>query len=136
MSDPALPLQAAIVTALKSGGGIAGVGARVYDEPPVKAAFPYVVVGDCHVVGDDNDCADASEVFSQVHAWSRASEPDYWSELKTIAGALRDRLRAEPVLAGFIVTVVQFEQVQYLRDPDGLTRHAVIEHRYLITHTS
>lgn len=132
MSDPMLPLQAAIVAALKATGGIAGVGARVYDEPPPKAAFPYIVVGDGHLIGDDNDCADASEIFSQVHVWSRATD---YVETKTIAAAVRDRLKAVPALDGFIVTVVQLEQEQFLRDPDGLTRHAVIEHRYLVTHT-
>jgi Protein of unknown function (DUF3168) len=131
MSDPSLPLQAAIVAQLKAGGGIAGVGDRVFDEPKPTSQFPYIVVGDMQVEGDDSDCADASVVFSQVHVWSRAKD---FIECKTIAAAARDRLKAVPALAGFIVTVAAFEQARVMRDPDGITRHGVVEHRYLIIH--
>jgi hypothetical protein len=43
-------------------------------------------------------------------------------------------LKTYPVLDGFEVTVADFVQAQYLRDPDGKTRHAVIEFRFLISH--
>jgi hypothetical protein len=39
-------LQAALVAALGAADGIEGVASGVYDGPPARAAFPYVVVGD------------------------------------------------------------------------------------------
>lgn len=139
MSDPALALQGAIITALKASGGV-GTAARVYDtvpSPPPSGQpdtrFPYIRVGDDQVTGDDtDDCEDLSEVFSRIHVWSRATG---WPEAKTIAGAIRARLRsATMTLSGFTVDVVEFVQAQYLEDPDGITRHAVVEFRFLITH--
>lgn len=143
MSDPSLPLQGAIVAALKANGALPDVvGKRVYDQPPDDkvaktksgALFPYITVGDGQVLGDDTeDCGDGSEVFVQIDAWSRA--PGY-PEVKQISAAIRAALKPVPILAGFTVDVVEFQSCQYLRDPDGLTRHAAITFRYLITHSS
>lgn len=139
MSDPCAALQMAIVTALKADAALdALIEGRVYDfvPDPVKPAttptFPYLTVGDGQVIGDDNDCADQSEVFFQVHAWSR--KPGY-PEVKSIAGAVRSAIKAAALsLAGFTITVTQFTQSRFIKDPDGLTRHAVVEFRFLITH--
>jgi hypothetical protein len=133
VSDPSYALQVAIFDALKADATLAGfIGARVYDSVPEGAAFPYVTVGDGQVVGDDNECADGSEVFFQCHAWSRATG---YPEVKKIAAALRSALRSATLtLAGFDVGLVEFTQTQFLKDPDGLTSHAVVEFRFLITH--
>lgn len=132
MSDPALLLQGALVAALKATGGI-GTGARVYDAVPDAPVFPYTRVGDTQVIGDDTDCGDESEVFIRIHAWSRAIG---WPEVKSIAGNIRTRVKAAALtLSGFTVDVIEFVQTQYLEDPDGLTRHAVIEFRFEISHS-
>lgn len=135
MSDPSLLLQKKIVDLLKESGALPDVVAgRVFDEPPTVALFPYVTVGDGQVLGDDTDgCGDASEVIVQVDAWSRAVG---YPEVKGIAAAIRGKLKTVPVISGFVVTVVEFQQCQFLRDPDGKTRHAAIQFRYLITHLS
>lgn len=131
MSDPGLALQGALVTALKATGGV-GTGARVYDDVPASPTFPYVQIGDDQVLGDDVECAELSEVFTRIHVWSRAVG---FVETKTIAGAVRARIRATNFsLSGFTVKEVEFVQIQYLRDPDGQTRHAVIEIHFLIQH--
>lgn len=143
MSDPSLALQGAIVATLKGNGALPPVvAARVYDEVPAEkervdktgAAFPYVTVGDGQVLGDDTeDCGDGSEVFVQIDAWSRAVG---YPEVKAIAAAIRTALKALPTLSGFDVSVVEFQQCQFLRDPDGKTRHAALQFRYLITHAN
>jgi hypothetical protein len=52
-----------------------------------------------------------------------------------MAAAIRGALKATPlVLTGFVVTVTEYVQTIFLRDPDGLTRHARVEFRFLITH--
>lgn len=131
MSDPSLPLQAAIVKALKDAGIASG---RVYDPIPDNPTFPYVTVGDDQVVGDDDDCGDGSIVFTRIHGWSHAIG---YPEVKALAAAVRTAIKnATLTLSGFTVVVTEFVQTQYLKDPDGLTRHAVVEMRFLITHDS
>jgi hypothetical protein len=133
MSDPSAVLQSAIIAALKADATLSGfIAGRVYDPVPSGFVFPYVTVGDGQVVGDDNECADGSEVFFQCHAWSRT--PGY-SEVKKIAAAIRSALRSATLtLTGFDVGLAEFTQTQFLKDPDGLTSHAVVEFRFLITH--
>jgi hypothetical protein len=136
-ADPALPLQDALIKMLRNDSAIkALVDARVFDEPPAPAAavFPYVTLGDDQIIGDDaEDCGDGSEVFAHIHVWTRT--PGF-VKTKEISAAIRNVLKTYPVLEGFEVTVVEFEQVQYLRDPDGKTRHGVLEFKFLISHTS
>lgn len=129
MSDPTLAVQGAIVAALKAAPAIAS--GRVYDHVPEAATFPYVNVGEGDTVGDDNGCWDASEVNVSVHVWSRAIG---FPEAKEIAAEVRRRCRTEFILAGFTVTSAEHVTTRFLRDPDGLTSHAVVELRYLVDH--
>lgn len=129
MPDPSLALQGAQVAALKAGPAVAG--GRIYDTVPESPTFPYVTVGEGDAVGDDNECWNATEFNSQVHVWSRAVG---FPECKTIAALVRDRLTAEFTITGFKVTEAEYVTARYLRDPDGLTNHAVVELRYLIDH--
>lgn len=137
MSDPSFALQVANVGILRGNSGVTDlVGERVYDSVPEKPTFPYLTLGESHVLGDDSeDCGDASEVFAQLHAWSQSVKGGF-TEVKRIASAVRSAMKIPPALDGFTVTVIEYVQTQYLRDPDGITRHAMIEYRYLISHTS
>lgn len=133
MSDPSYALQAAVIPRLKGNSGVSAlVAARIYDEVPTAASFPYITVRGGQVTGDDNECADVSEVFFQIHAW--AIPPGAGSSVKKIAGAIRDAMKAPLTLAGFDVQVQEYQQTQWLDDPDGLTRHAMVEFRFIIVH--
>lgn len=134
MSDPSLELQGALVALFSTANGGAGVGVadRVFDSVPEGAAFPYIRVGDAHVLGDDDECEQISEVVERIHVWSRATG---WPEAKAIVAKIRDALRASTItLADFNVDSVQFVQTLFLEDPDGISRHAVLEVRFLISH--
>lgn len=133
MSDPAYALQVVIFGLLNDPSP--PLVPRVYDSVPPNPVFPYVTIGECQVLGDDTeDCGDGSEVFVQIHAWSRAVG---FPEVKHLAAAIRTTLRrATYSLSGFDVTVAEYQQTRFLRDPDGKTSHAVVEFRYLITHTN
>lgn len=128
MSDPSLAVQGAVVAALKAADV---AGDRIYDRVPVNPTFPYITIGGGDTIGDDNDCWGASEVFVQVHVWSRTIG---FPECKTIAGQVRDALSSELTLANFRNAVAGFLTTRHFRDPDGLTSHAVVEFRYLIDH--
>lgn len=131
MSDPSLELQAAIVAALKNSPAVTAlVGNRIYDAVPSNATFAYISLGDCQVLPDKADCLDGAEVFLQVDVWSRAVG---YPESKTIAKAVVDKLDDQPLtVAGHDVVIFEHQSTQYLRDPDGLTRHAAVSMRALI----
>lgn len=141
MSDPALPLQNAIETALRASAtlktamGLANV--RLYSmSAPTNALFPYVVIGEDQIIDDSHECSESSEVITTVHAWSRAADAEVVgaarSQAKSMAAAIRSVVKAIDTVTGFNVTLVDFESTRHLTDPDGLTAHAVVEHRFLL----
>lgn len=135
MSDPSEKLQQAIVARLKGDAAlIAAIDKRVYDEVPESATFPYLSTNGGQVLGDDDDCAEQSEITYQVHVWTQP--PFAGVTMKRIAGLVRAAMRAPLALAGFDLLVQEFVQSQWLDDPDGQTRHAVVEFRFVIVHTS
>ena len=151
--DPSDALQGAIYQALIAAGwpnDILGTGDvtdrfRVFDRITptqtagtnitgnVKAAFPYLQLGEVQVIGDFADCVDGSEVFFDVHVWSQAVG---YPECKQLASIVRATLHeAELELDGFNVVDIQFQDTRYIRDPDGITSHAVVNFRALIDAT-
>lgn len=129
MSDPSLELQAALVAILSGNIGVA-VANRVYDQPPAPVppattvAFPYVTLGDCQVVPDKAGCIDGVEVYPQIDVWSRKVG---YVETKTIVKAILALLDDQQLAVdGFDVVFFQIQSIHYLRDPDGLTRHAAL----------
>lgn len=129
MSDPSLELQEAIISALKGNIG-AAVGDKIFDEPPVNPTFPYVTLGACQILPDKADCIDGVIAYPIIDVWSQDSG---FSETKTIAKAITDLLDDQPMdLPSFSVIVFEVETVHYLRDPDGLSRHAAITFHSLI----
>jgi hypothetical protein len=132
MNDPSLPLQGALVTALKADVDVAAIVAdRVYDMPPGPTpTFPYVSWGSAQVLPEKFDCIEGTEIHLTIDAWSR--QPGY-PEVKRIADAVISAIDEQPpTISGFSVLELQLEQVNYLADPDGLTRHASIVFRALI----
>lgn len=128
MSDPALAIQGAIHSAL-AGAGVCG--GRIYDSVPEEPEFPYVAIGTGDTVNADTSCFDSSEVNATVHVWSREVG---WPEAKGIAGTIRALLNTELAISGFRVVVAEHVITRWLNDPDGLTKHAVLEFRYLTDH--
>lgn len=129
MSDPSLELQQVLIDTLKGNVGNA-VGDRVLDEPPANPIFPYITLGQCQVLPDKADCIDGVAAYPVVDIWSQEKG---FVELKTITKAVLALLDDQPLqVPGFAVVVFEFESVNYLRDPDGLTRHAAITFHSLI----
>lgn len=130
MSDPSLPLQDALIKALRADGVLPAVDKRVFDQVSSSATYPYVSLGDCQVLPDKAGCIDGVEVFPQIDVWSRKVG---YAEAKEIGAAIVAALDDQPIeVAGFNVSVFELSSVQYLRDPDGLTRHGAITFRALL----
>lgn len=125
-----MELQAALVAALK-GVSPQIAGARIYDAVPANPVFPYVSLGDCQVLPDKADCIDGTEVYPVIDVWSRAvGYPETKGIVKQILAVLDD----QPIsISGFNAIVFQFDRVDYVRDPDGLTRHGSIAFHAFIT---
>ena len=136
MSDPSLALQGAVVARLKGSAPLAAlIGDRVFDEVKGGANFPYLSVGDGQVIGDDDECSETSEVTFQIHAWSRSPTDPGYPKVKSILSAVRTAMRAPLDVPGFDLLLQEFTQTQFVREPDGgLTRHALIEYRFIIVH--
>jgi hypothetical protein len=129
MSTAAVALHAAIHDALVADSALATLlgGAKVYDEVPRQAAFPYVTLGECIIT----DCSTGTEPGLEhqltLHAWSRHGGH---SEAHEIAGALLAALDDAPLtLAGHHLVNLRFALADIRREADGRTYHALVRFR-------
>lgn len=126
MSDASLPLQKAIVAALKAHAGLTAlVGGRVYDGVPRSAAKPYVSYGPSDVLTEEADEYEGFDESLQIDAWSAGPGR---VEIKKIGRAIHDALHETALSLDESQRLVALtvEQVRYLTEPDGLTQHAAV----------
>lgn len=126
MASPSLELQGAIVARLKASAGLAAlVNGRIFDIVPKDAAFPYITVGEGDETSNDADCIDGFELSVDIDVWTR--DPPGFPPAKRISDEVRKALKS-PDLALPTNALVDFRhrQTRFLRDPDGLTSHAVM----------
>jgi hypothetical protein len=121
ISDPSIPLQAAIVAALKASGSAAGT--RVYDAVPPSPTFPYISLGNVQVISEKAECVEGAEVYVTIDAWSRAVGK---VELKQIGAKIILALdNAGLSSANVTINCCELDDVNYIDDPDGSTSHGV-----------
>ena len=131
MISHSLEVQGEVITRLKAFPALAAlVNGRIYDQPSEVPTFPYVSWGPDQSVEQDADCLISFEMSIQIDAWSRAVG---YPEVKEIAEAVREALHDYelPLVENALVSL-QHRQTRNLRDPDGLTSHAVIEFTALV----
>jgi hypothetical protein len=122
-------LRAAIHAALSEHAPLAALlgGAKIYDEPPASAAFPYVTLGEARVsdfsAGDDP----GEEHQITLHAWSRQGGH---REAHVIAGTLLQALDDAPLMPeGHHLVNLRFSLADIRREADGRTYHASVRFR-------
>lgn len=125
MIDPSLALQDALVARLKAAAGVTAlVGTKVYDAVPPTAARPYVNVGKPQLLPDKSDCVDGVRAAFPIHGWADGPKS---VQIKQLGAAMLAALdEAELAVSGHRVVFCEFEQVQYLDDPDPNVQHVVI----------
>jgi len=131
LTDPRYDLQRAVVQALKSAADVSAiVEDRIYDRVPrakdgsINATFPFVSIGDTQLLPELAECTDAAETALTLHAWSRAvGFPEALRLAAAVTAALHD---VDIPLQGGALQSLLLESSQVLRDPDGLTSHAVL----------
>ncbi len=132
MALMSLPLQGAIMTALKADAGVAAlVATRVLDDvpsdPDSPPPFPYIVYGAASSVEAGASDFDAQAETVTLHGWSQY---DGQKQAKQILAAIYAVLHdaSLPITGGTLVNL-RFADMQTLRDPDGETYHGVIRFR-------
>lgn len=133
MIDPSLELQRVIYNTLSGAAAVyAIVGEsppRIYDHVPEDAAKPYISFAPPQVLPDKADCIDGAETFFTVDGWSDGPGS---VEIKQLGAAIAGALDlVEFVLTGHRTVVCELQQIQYLDDPDGITKHAAVVIRTL-----
>jgi hypothetical protein len=122
-------LRSAIHDALIADSGLAAAlgGAKIYDEPPRNAAFPYVTLGDARLTDMSVDSGPTQEHQLTLHAWSRQGGH---KEAHVITGALLqalDDVALSP--AGHRLVNLRFSIADIRREADGRTYHALVRFR-------
>ena len=134
MSEASLAAQRLAVITMRAHAPLQALvpDANILDRSGRPEVFPCVIVGEAQTVGDDIDCADLSEVFLTIHAWTRENG---LAGVKNIAGEIRRALRrAVGVDSGFDLSF-DFADTVFLRDPGGEHGHAVITFNVLAEDT-
>lgn len=129
MANASWALQQAVFARLTSDEALTALlgGARVYDDVPVRAAFPYVTFAQA----GERDWSTASEEGAEhalvLHVWSRASGR---KELLAIMQALRVCLHdAALTLDGHRLINLRHEASEVRRETDGETYHGIVRLR-------
>jgi Protein of unknown function (DUF3168) len=106
----------------------AAVADRVVDEPAQTIAFDYIQLGDTQVIPFDFMCGSGVQVFFDLHVWCRED----WAgdRMRDICSAIYTSLhRQKFLIVGHDLQLLEHQTTRTLRDPDGLTRHAVVSFR-------
>lgn len=141
-----LALQRGLVRLLRADADIAAlVGSvmvnrvpivKVFDEVPhakngiATIDFPFISIGECETVPVRMDCGNQEEISLQIDVWSQ--KPGR-SEVKQIVAAITSALGMSsddpPAIDqdGYHLADLIIERTRILDDPDGRTRHGVIQ---------
>ncbi len=129
MSSAALALRTAIFARLSTTIAITAAlgGARIYDDVPTRAEFPYIVFAQ----STERDWSTATDIGHEhvvtLHVWSRANgRRDVDVMVAAVQAALHDQAL---VLVGHRLINLRHEFSETRRDSDGEAFHAVVRFR-------
>lgn len=128
MRSPLFSLQAALYERFTSKIS----DAAVYDFVPEDATFPYIGLGEDTAIDWSTKTEAGQEVTHTVHFYSQAPGPQ---EIKDLIDRGIAALTSAPLdlsAAGFHVAVHSLDFNQTVKEPDGITRHAVLRFRFKI----
>ncbi|WP_441268682.1 DUF3168 domain-containing protein [Bradyrhizobium sp. 215_C5_N1_1] len=124
-TDPAADLRAALEAKLKATPALTAlIGDRIYDRVPAKPDYPLVTIGNMQVIPESADGVDAAETSVTIHVWDQFKQAD---KSRKVGGVVVSALHEEELRTVDSGTQsVLLESASYLRDPDGVTNHAVL----------
>jgi hypothetical protein len=128
MMDADLALQKAIYARLADDAALADlVGARIYDNVPGDAGFPYLTLGEATVDDWSDGEAAGAEHRLTLNAYTRGGGR---AEAKTIMGGVNAALHdANLTLDGHHLVNLRFVAAETRREADGATWRGTIRFR-------
>jgi hypothetical protein len=122
-------LQRGIYQALAGSSGLTTLlsGARIYDDAPQGAAFPFITLGQSVVRDWSTGTEDGAEHELTLHVWSRVGGK---KQVQEIIEAIRGALHDQPLmLADHHLINLRHEFSEARLDPDGDTFHGIVRYR-------
>lgn len=125
---PSLELQGAYIAVLTADApvkSLIGTPPRINPTQAPGWTLSYIMLGESQEVPDLAECIDGSEVFTDIHIWSRKDTS--FADVKKIAATIWDALsNANLALVENRCLLIERDGAQYLRDPDGTTLHGIL----------
>jgi hypothetical protein len=133
MTSPAFEVQAKVVQTLKANAALMLLINDVYDTvaaTPWGAKLAYVSLGPMDALIDDADCIDSETHSMQIDVWTRDGGK---AKCKRAVDAVKNALHnADLTLADNALAEINLERYAILDDPDGLTKHGVLQFRVAV----
>jgi hypothetical protein len=122
-------IQRGIYQALASSSDLTSIlgGARIYDDPPQSASYPFVSLGQSLVRDWSTGSEDGAEHMLTLHVWSRAGGK---KQVHEIVEAIEDVLHDQPLtLLDHHLVNLRHDFTEARQDPDGDTYHGIVRYR-------
>jgi hypothetical protein len=122
-------LQRGIYQALAGSSDLTAMlgGARIYDDAPQGAAFPFITLGQSVVRDWSTGTEDGAEHDLTLHVWSRAGGK---KQVHDIIEAIKSTLHDQPLaLVDHDLVNLRHEFSEARPDPDGDTYHGIVRYR-------
>jgi len=129
-----------IITTLRADGNVSallstfgGLPAVFTHTPQDFNGYPYIVVSDILLNGDDNDADLGFEGVINIHTWSDKRDLLYVGNLQK---AIYDALHHVDIpMTGYTTVELHQEYSNILLDPDGITMHGIQRYRIILQTT-
>jgi hypothetical protein len=122
-------IQRGIYQALAGSSDLTSIlgGARIYDDPPQSASYPFVSLGQSLVRDWSTGGEDGAEHILTLHVWSRAGGK---KQVYEIVEAIKDVLHDQPLtLLDHHLVNLRHDFSEARQDPDGDTYHGIVRYR-------
>lgn len=105
------------------------VSCEVYDAVPPNATMPYVKIGEVRVLPSTNKTTFGVEIIETIHVWSQYAG---FSEINGIMDGIVAAFDLPLAVVGYEVVLCGLNNAKTLTDPDGRTRHGVVDLRFVV----
>jgi hypothetical protein len=122
-------LQRAVYLALTDSPGLTALlgGARIYDDAPQSAPYPFITLGQSVMRDWSTGTEDGAEHELTLHVWSRAGGK---RQVQEIIEAIKAALHDKPLsLEDHYLVNLRYEFSEARLDPDGDTFHGIVRYR-------
>lgn len=113
---------------------VALVDGRIYDRPMQEVTFPYVQLGETQVLPFNAICVRGTSIYVTLHTWAREGwAGDIVRQMSALIVPALDLNKTLDLGPDHVCQLIEYQDTRVFRDPDGTTRHGVIEFRADIT---